>query len=163
MPPFREVDLHDFSQGAVQHHVYDFEHATRDVSFDEHDAGVDAEGNEIKELVSLNSDLEVHDALLSVSMPEPDNASCFGADQDLHGCITLAECHAMAKHFGFNLNPAITAAIQRLFSGRSKCDEKTRSHRSKTLEECVKMRMDRQLADNYQEALSTLCGSSTSS
>ena len=46
----------------------------------------------------------------------------------------------MAKYFSFNINPAITAAIQRLCSGRSKYDCLIGSYRSKTLEECVENR-----------------------
>jgi len=149
---FKTVPIRDFFQGAVQHYVYDFGRATRDVSRNEQKDGAASEFDEIKELMSLDSDPEVFDALLSVGMPKPKpEKECPDADaassqksssntadaDDSHEAMTLAECYAMAVHFSFNLNPAITAAVQRIMSGRSNYDRKISGYRNKTLEEYV--------------------------
>ena len=49
-----------------------------------------------------------------MNMPRPTPPSVEQQHEELLGCITLAECYAMAKHFSFNLNPAISSAIQRI-------------------------------------------------
>jgi hypothetical protein len=153
---FKTVPLHKFFEGAVQHYVYDFGRATRDVSRNEQKDGAASEFDEIKELMSLDSDPEVFDALLSVGMPKPEK-ECPGADaasmsssntaDDSHEAMTLAECYAMAVHFSFNLNPAITAAVQRIMSGRSNYDQKISGYRNKTLEECVDLYFGEARAD----------------
>ena len=133
---FKERPLHEFFRRAVQHCVYDFGRATRDCNRGEHSDGADAEPDEIMELMSLDSDPEVFDALLHMRMPHSP-----AGEGPLEECTTPAECHAMVKHFSFNFNPAITSAIQRIVGGRSEYDEDIQGHRNKTPKECVGCRL----------------------
>jgi hypothetical protein len=106
-----EVPLDDFYSEQVQHYVEKFETGA---------AVEDGKGgkmSEIVELLGLDSDPEVFDALLSVGMPvtgAEDAAGAAGAGDR----VTLAECYAMAKYFNFNLNPAVTSAVERLVAKR---------------------------------------------
>ena len=147
-PGYKEQPLHKFFRGAVQHYIYDFGRATHTGhQLGEHKDGGEATHSEIMELMSLDSDPEVFDALLYMNMPTPPSVE--QQHEELLGCITLAECYAMTKHFSFNLNPAITSAIQRIVGGRSEYDATKKIYRSKTLEECVESRPEK--PKNYTE------------